>query len=79
MIIPISIRCFTCNKVIADKWIPYCEEINNYYQKNNINKKEYINSNLGNNTIENDLLDKYGFTRYCCRRMIISHIDIDIS
>ena len=25
---------------------------------------------------EKDALDKLGFERYCCRRMIISHIDL---
>ena len=26
---------------------------------------------------ENDALDKLNLTRYCCRRMLLSHIDID--
>lgn len=25
---------------------------------------------------EKDALDKLGFDRYCCRRMIISHVDL---
>ena len=26
MIIPV--RCFTCNKVISDKWVPFIEKVN---------------------------------------------------
>ncbi len=55
MIIPI--RCFTCNKVIADKWEAY---------------KNLIKSGL----TEAEALDKLGFNRYCCRRMLLTHVDI---
>lgn len=55
MIIPI--RCFTCGKVIGNKWNRYLQLLNE--------KKEmpYIFKTLGLN-------------RYCCRRMIISHVDL---
>lgn len=54
MLIPI--RCFTCNKVIGNKWDPYCKLIE---------------------TIEPaQALDKLGLTRYCCRRMLLSHVDV---
>ena len=55
MIIPV--RCFTCGKVIGNKWNRYLQLLNE--------KKEmpYIFKTLGLN-------------RYCCRRMIISHVDL---
>ena len=28
------------------------------------------------NNIEKKTLDKMGLTRYCCRRMIVSHVDL---
>lgn len=79
MIIPI--RCFTCGKVIGDIWEQYINDINEYYQKNNINKKLYNDfSNTNKETFEGDLLtNKYNLTRYCCRRMILSHKDINIA
>ena len=55
MIIPV--RCFTCGKVVADKF----EQFKNEIQR-------------GEDPAE--VLDKLGLTRYCCRRMLLSHIDI---
>ncbi|MCW4034095.1 MAG: DNA-directed RNA polymerase subunit N [Candidatus Bathyarchaeota archaeon] len=55
MIIPV--RCFTCGKLISDKW----EEFNQRVQAGEDSKK---------------VLDSLGVTRYCCRRMILSHIEI---
>ena len=76
MIIPI--RCFTCNKIIADKY--------EYYLK----KKQEVDSNspsliIDSNKIENGLvekteygkiLDDIGIHRYCCRRMFLGQVDI---
>ena len=55
MIIPI--RCFTCGKVIGNKWQKYLEYLDN---------EEEVS----------DALDKLGMKRYCCRRMLISHVDL---
>jgi DNA-directed RNA polymerase I, II, and III subunit RPABC5 len=53
----IPIRCYTCNKVIANKWEPYVEK-------------------LAEGLTENEALEKLGIKRYCCKRMIISHVDM---
>ncbi len=58
MIIPV--RCFTCGKLIADKW----EDFTNRVKSGEDSKK---------------VLDSLGLTRYCCRRMILSHIEISDS
>ena len=55
MIIPV--RCFSCGKVIGNKYNTY---------------KKLINED---NTSEEALI-KLNFTRYCCRRMIIGHVDL---
>ncbi len=55
MIMPI--RCFTCGKVVADKW----EEFSSRVKTGEEAKK---------------VLDELGISRYCCRRMFISHVDI---
>ena len=55
MIIPI--RCFTCGKVIGNKWCRYLQLLNEHKEM------DYIFRELGLN-------------RYCCRRMIISHVDL---
>ena len=55
MIIPV--RCFTCGKLIGDKW----EEF-----KMRIQEDEEAGK----------ILDDLGITRYCCRRMFLSHVEI---
>ena len=58
MIIPI--RCFTCGKVVSQKWDEYSA------RSNTKNGSE----------LPADVLDDLGITRFCCRRMFISHIDL---
>ena len=55
MLIPV--RCFTCGKVIGNKWNTYL-------------------THLGNGTTEEQALDNLGLRRYCCRTMILSHVDL---
>jgi DNA-directed RNA polymerase subunit N len=55
MIIPV--RCFTCGKLIADKWEEFTQRVN-----------------AGEDAKK--VLDSLGIIRYCCRRMIMSHVDI---
>lgn len=55
MIIPV--RCFSCGKVIGDKWKPYVERISKGEKPK-------------------DVLDDLGLKRYCCRRMLITHVEI---
>jgi DNA-directed RNA polymerase I, II, and III subunit RPABC5 len=56
MIIPV--RCFTCSKVIGNKWETYSAEIS----------KPGSTPQL--------VLDAMGLKRYCCRRMLLSHVNI---
>lgn len=55
MIIPI--RCFTCGKVIGNKWDAYLEL-------------------LEKDVSVSEALDYLNLRRYCCRRMLISHVDL---
>ncbi|UCB59896.1 MAG: DNA-directed RNA polymerase subunit N [Candidatus Bathyarchaeota archaeon] len=55
MIIPV--RCFTCGKVIGDKWEDFAQRV-----------KEGDDAGK--------VLDDLGLTRYCCRRMLLSHVEI---
>jgi DNA-directed RNA polymerase subunit N (RpoN/RPB10) len=55
MIIPV--RCFTCGKIIGNKWDPYLELLNQNFS-------------------ENSALDMLGLRRYCCRRMLLTHVDL---
>ena len=55
MIIPV--RCFTCGKLIGDKW-------------------EEFSRRVKNGEAPGKVLDDLGITRYCCRRMLLSHVEI---
>ena len=55
MIIPV--RCFTCGKVVGNKWETYLDL-------------------LSKDNLEGDALDQLGLTRYCCRRMVLTHVDL---
>lgn len=78
MIIPI--RCFTCNKVIAHLWEEYLNRIQMSYIDDDIKndrKKRFIEiEELENKTIEGKILDEMNLNRYCCRRMMLSHVDL---
>jgi DNA-directed RNA polymerase subunit N (RpoN/RPB10) len=72
MIIPI--RCFTCGKVIADKVDYYNKEVEKLKLEGKQNQEEMYKHFDDIHTKE--ILDKLGLTRYCCRRNLISNIDL---
>tara|TARA_B100000575_G_C22794025_1_gene469288 strand:+ start:269 stop:496 length:228 start_codon:yes stop_codon:yes gene_type:complete len=71
MIIPV--RCFTCGKIIGDKYLYYKKEV-----EKTKNEDTIINVNAKNvqQTVEGKVLDKLGLKRYCCRRAMLTHIDL---
>ena len=71
MIIPI--RCFTCGKVIANKYETYKEKTKK--KDNNITTIE-INSKDVKKTLEGKVMDELGLNRYCCRKVIMTHVDL---
>lgn len=72
MIVPI--RCFTCAKVIADKYDYYMIE------KAKLEKEGAINEDPDYKYFSKihtkEILDNLGLTRYCCRRMLLSTSDM---
>ncbi|KAF2723152.1 hypothetical protein K431DRAFT_319248 [Polychaeton citri CBS 116435] len=63
MIIPI--RCFSCGKVIADLYERYMEAV---AANNEDEEKE--------GQAEGAAMDEIGLNRYCCRRMMLTHVDL---
>jgi len=55
MIIPV--RCFTCGKLIGDKWEEFARRVK-------------TGEDAG------EVLDSLGIKRCCCRRMLLSHVEI---
>jgi len=79
MIIPI--KCFTCGKVLADKYRFYLEEVRKMKNDNNDNTDEdnvvYLTQSHSTKSPEGKMLDTLGLTRICCRRHLLTHVDID--
>jgi DNA-directed RNA polymerase subunit N len=64
----IPIRCFTCGKVISQEYEEFKKRFD-IYQKS-------IDAGEAPKETPKEILDELGVTRYCCRRMIISHVDL---
>jgi len=78
MIIPV--KCFTCGKVLGNKWSYYVREVRK--KKLQLNKSieqvEYLTSESGGEkTVEGEVLDTLGLTQICCRRHLLTHVDIE--
>ena len=56
MIIPV--RCFTCGKVIGNKWRQWLRLI----------EEEQLRPD--------EVFRRLGLKRYCCRRMLATHVDL---
>jgi DNA-directed RNA polymerase I, II, and III subunit RPABC5 len=55
MIIPV--RCFTCGKIIGNKYEQYQRLCQDDYN-------------------DGQALDALGLKRYCCRRMVLTHVEL---
>jgi len=78
MIIPV--RCFTCGKVVGDKYLKYVELVKEYKAEQGVENTDTIitiDSNNIEKTPEGKAMDTLELTRYCCRRIMLSQIDID--
>lgn len=79
MIIPV--RCMTCGKVVGDKWRHYEREVRRLKEARGISLEHntyYQGADMvtSGKTPECEVLDNLGLERYCCRRMLLSHIDL---
>lgn len=77
MIIPI--KCFTCGKLLADKYLYYQSEVRKIKLSKNIDEEKvlYLDENSLKKTPEGDVLDKIKLTKMCCRRHMLTHVDIE--
>ena len=77
MIIPV--KCFTCGKVLADKYQFYLTEIRKKKINKDINvdKVLYLDIEYNDKTIEGEVLDQLKLIKYCCRRHMLTHDDIE--
>lgn len=71
MLIPI--KCFTCGKVIANKWLKYKEMVEELEKNTDENEPEMKNFDKN---MKGKILDKLDLKRICCRRHMLGHVDL---
>jgi len=77
MIIPV--KCFTCGNVLADKYRYYQTEVRRIKTSNglSVEKVVYLTKTNVEKTAEGEVLDTLGLTNVCCRRHMLTHVDIE--
>jgi DNA-directed RNA polymerase I, II, and III subunit RPABC5 len=77
MIIPI--KCFTCGEVLADKYRYYLEQVRKMKVQRgiNVNKVMYLTESFADKTPEGEVMDQLGLKMMCCRRHMLTHVDIE--
>jgi DNA-directed RNA polymerase I, II, and III subunit RPABC5 len=73
MIIPV--RCMNCGKLLADKWEYYQHRLREE-QGAEFGKRTVFNGTAIPETSENKVMKELGLTRYCCKKVLLSHVDL---
>ena len=76
MIIPV--KCFTCGNILANKYLFYKKQVGLIKQsKNQENDNiQYLTKEVLDKSVEGEVLDKLNLTKPCCRRHMLTHVDI---
>lgn len=78
MIIPV--KCFTCGMVLADKYRYYVNRVRQMKKAEDGGKTDkvtYLTATNREKTPEGQVLDELGLTKMCCRRHLLTHVDIE--
>ena len=77
MIIPI--KCFTCGTVLANKYRYYCEEVRKRKMTRDlhVDRVIYLTPEYSEKTPEGEVSVEIGLTKICCRRHMLTHVDIE--
>ena len=77
MIIPV--KCFSCGNVLADKYRFYLEEVRKkkLAKGMDLDKVVYLTKEFHEKTPEGDVLDELALNKMCCRRHMLTHVDIE--
>ncbi len=76
MIIPV--KCFTCGKVLGDKYRFYVREVRKVKSSNDdYSNVTYLTQLNMEKTAEGKILDRMGLNKICCRRHMLTHVDIE--
>ena len=77
MIIPV--KCFTCGFVLADKYRYFQDQTRKIKLRDGVqvDKVVYLTNKHIEKTAEGLVLDNLGITEPCCRRHMLTHVDVE--
>jgi len=77
MIIPV--KCFTCGNVIANKYEYYLSEVRRLKMARGMDTEKviYLTREYINKTPEGEVMDTLKLKKMCCRRHLLTHVDIE--
>lgn len=76
MLIPV--RCFTCGGVLANRYRYYEREVRRLKTERNMSDNVvYLTKDNIKKTPEGEVMDRLGFNKVCCRRHILTHVNIE--
>lgn len=77
MIIPV--KCFTCGKVLADLYRYFIREVRKLKSATNmgVDNVIYLTKVQTDKTPEGEVMDRLNLNKICCRRHMLTHVDIE--
>jgi len=64
-----------CGKLMADKWLYYQRRLQEL-QGDQYGKRTYFDGTVVPDTKEAAVMKEMGLTRYCCRKTLLTHVDL---
>lgn len=76
MIIPV--KCFTCGNLISSKYLEYLKRVTEIKEERGIKNEniQYLTENHIEKSIEGQVLDDLRLKKPCCRRHMLTHVDV---
>ena len=76
MIIPV--KCFTCGNLISSKYLEYLKRVTEIKEERGIQNEniQYLTENHIEKSIEGQVLDDLRLKKPCCRRHMLTHVDV---
>tara|TARA_B000000557_G_C20701499_1_gene411795 strand:- start:598 stop:861 length:264 start_codon:yes stop_codon:yes gene_type:complete len=85
MIIPV--KCFTCGNIIGNKYLYFTEKVIELKKDKNLKHEniQYLTNDIMDElgkvntlekSVEGQVLDELKLTKQCCRRHMLTHVDV---